>query len=417
MITKMRKFSQRLTPVVMAQAFGLLCGLAGVKLISRFVPPDVLGDYGIFLSFTTLGMWVVHTGLIKYVSRHWAAAPDKPALSRVVLRHWWGKSPWIVLCTVGAAQAISWLTGNAPWGLLLPLFIVISLLSLVAMAQAALQTNREHWSDLAVSATGSLTRTFAPLILFLVLGGAVGLYAGFSIHAIFTLLVASWILRKYVSKNPTTRVRLELDRIYTGPYFTMLSLAGWALTGTNRWIVAGFFGDVEAGYFMLASNMVLIVPTIIGTIFIQMFQPGFFALGDSGNHDASLQLARRVDRVAAGFGVISIVGILLLHLVMPWLVGPLVHETYGASLAWIVPVGCFSVATITGQYYHSMLLAARKERACAPVDLTAASLLIMGSTLAALAGRSIFMQWLMITPLIPWLVTRSLARHYYFKRS
>jgi O-antigen/teichoic acid export membrane protein len=417
MIIKYREFLQRLTPVVLTQTAGLTCGVVGVKVASRYVPPDVLGDYGIFMSFTTLGMWVVHAGLIKYVGRHWAATESKPALLRQMVQLWFDKLPWIVLGSIGAALSIGQLTGNPTWGLFPSLLIITGVLSLVAMGQTALQVNREHWTDFGVSATGSVTRTFLPLTLFLVIGGAAGLYAGLTFHILIGLGMVAWVMRRHW-RAPRNRELSspQVKEIYTGPYFTFLAMAAWILTGVNRWVIAGFFGDIEAGYFTLASNIALIVPTFAGTVFTQMFQPGFYALGDDDQPMNRNRLSRRVDLVAAGFFAVSLTGVLALHTIMPWLIGPLVHVNYSTALQWIVPVGFFGIAIITGQYFHSMLMAARKERACAPVDLTAATLLILGSVFAAMVGQTTFMQWLMITPLIPWLVTRPLARHFYFKR-
>jgi O-antigen/teichoic acid export membrane protein len=416
MFSSLQQVRARLVPIISGQALGLLCGIIGVRLTSSLVAPADYGRYGVFLSFTTLGMWVVHAGLIKYVSRHWAAAPAKAHLLRAILRQWQRKLPWLTLGAIGASVAIGRLTSLSPWIMLAPLFLVISLLSLAALAQAALQAAREHWRDFSVSATGSVSRTFAPLLLFLALGSAAGLYLGFCLHAVLTLIAGSVMMRRHLKPSATAAgSQPVVDQIYTGPLFTFLSLAGWVLAGTNRWITASFFGDVQAGYFMLASNMVIIVPSLIGTSVLQLFQPDLFRMGDHDTADSLRPLARRVDQVAAGFCGTSLLGVLALHAVMPWLVGPLVHKTYLAALIWIIPVGCFGVATMTGHYYQIMLMAARRERACAPVDITTASIFIAGSTLAALGGQTAFMHWLMLTPAIPWLVTRPLARRYYFK--
>jgi len=58
------------------------------------------------------------------------------------------------------------------------------------------------------------------------------------------------------------------------------------------------------------------------------------------------------------------------------------------------------------------LLAARMEKSCAPVDLTTAGILIGGSVIAAFGGKDVFTRWLLYTPLIPWIVTRTLARKF-----
>lgn len=410
---KHRDFVKRLTPVVLAQVAGLACGVIGVKLSSRFVPPDVLGDYGIFMSFTTLGMWVVHAGLIKYVSRHWAAETAKPALLHRMLRLWFEKLRWVLLSSIAASLAITHLTGNAPWAVFGPLIIIASVLSLIAMGQTALQVNREHWADFRVSATGSLTRTFLPLLCFIALGRAAGLYAGLTLHALVGLGMVAWAFhRHWRNADRATAAPIAVNEIYLGPYFTMLALADWALAGVNRWIVAGTFGNFEAGYFTLAGNIAVILPIFAGTVLKQMFQPGFFALGDALEPAKRRLLARRVDEVNGAFCALAIGGVLVLHLLMPWLVGPLVNERYSAALRWIVPAGFFSTAVIAGQFYHTMLLAARREKFCAAVDLTGAVILIGGGALAAQFGEDAFARWLMFTPLIPWLVSRPLARHF-----
>jgi hypothetical protein len=91
-------------------------------------------------------------------------------------------------------------------------------------------------------------------------------------------------------------------------------------------------------------------------------------------------------------------------------VGPLIHPDYRAALPWILPAGWFGVALITLQFYQTLLLAGKCERACGPVELTTAVVLVGGSLIAATGGASWFSRWLLVTPLVPWLVTRPMAR-------
>lgn len=404
-----RDFVQRLTPVVLAQVAGLACGIIGIKLTSRFVPPDALGQYGVFMSFTTIGMWVVHAGLIKYVSRHWAAESDKPALFRQMLRLWRAKLPWLVGAAVAATIAILSLTTQVSVIVFIPLLVCAAALSLAAMGTTALQVNREHWRDCAISASGSVTRTFLPLGCFLLIG-AQGLYAGLTLHTLVGLGLVAWVFRAHWRVRPSPKP-LDVAPVYLGPAFTLIALSDWALSGVNRWIVAGNFGSVEAGFFTLAGNIAVILPIFAGTVLKQLFQPSLFALGDRHNPGALQQLLARVDQVAAIFAALAVVGVLVLHLIMPWLVGPLVDQRYGAALPWIVPAGFFSVAIITGQFYHLLLLAAKRESHCAVVDLTGAGVLIGGGAITALWHQDAFRWWLLVTPVLPWLINRPLARY------
>jgi hypothetical protein len=258
-------------------------------------------------------------------------------------------------------------------------------------------------------------RTFTAPALFLI-AGASGLPWGFCVHAALAAALGAWFLRSSRATTPPTAAHAPLTPLYDGAFFTVLALAGWALTGANRWIVAWRFGDYAAGLFTLAGNAALIAPSVLGTIFLQYFQPNFFALGDRATTDASArpQLARDVDRAALGYTAVAAFAVATLTAISPWLVGPLISETYRAALVWILPAGCFGVAAGTGLFYHSLLLSGRREAACGLVDLTHIATLIGGSLVASAISPSAFRLWLMFTPAVPWLVARPLARRYFF---
>ena len=61
--------------------------------------------------------------------------------------------------------------------------------------------------------------------------------------------------------------------------------------------------------------------------------------------------------------------------------------------------------------YHLLLLAAKRENHCAVVDLTGAGVLIGGGAITALWHQDAFTLWLLVTPALPWLINRPLARH------
>ena len=399
----------RLAPITLAQIVGLTCGLAGVKIVTQLVPPTDYGTFGVFLTFTPLGMWVVHAGLIKFVYRHWAAAPDRAALLREVTRAALRKTRWLLL----AAAAAAVMMGGRSWlGVFPAVFFAAVLLSGGAFAQAALQAAREHWRDLAVSSTGSVTRSFLPPLLYAAAGGSMmALYAGFCFHAFALAAAGAWALRRYWRTGaPATR---SLTAVYDGPLFTVLAVTGWVVAGSNRWIMVLFFGPTATGFFALAGNLALLVTAMLGTIFLQFFQPGFFASASEEPAQRSA-LARRVDQVALASALIALFGLAAVRLVAPYLIGSFISENYRPALEWLIPAGCFAVAVATGLFYHSLLLAGKRERTCGRVELTAAAVLVAGSLAAASAGELWFLRWLTITPIIPWIVNRPLARRYFF---
>ena len=402
-------FRDRLLPIVLCQTVGLGCGLAGVKLTTHLIAPADYGAYGVFLTFTPLGIWVVHVGVIKYLGRYWASTTNKADLLRNVLFSSFRKLPWLALATFAASLT---LTGHtlAVWPLL---FVGAALLSIASLTQTALQAERSHWSDFAVSTTASLTRSFVPPLLYAAGGSLLALESGYCLHTLAFAAAGLWCQRVYLRKTPTPP--RPLDSIYEGPLFVSLAIAGWAAGAMNRWMMAAFFGPLMAGYFTLASNLSIIVTGMLSLIFVQFFQPSFFAAA-SEETSARLKLASRVDRVAASYWALAMLGIVLLHLAAPLLVGRLISENYRGALGWLLPAGSFGIALSTGQFFHVMLLAGKREKGCGPVDFTAFAVLAAGCLIAALAGEEWFWRWLTVSPLIPWIVNRPLARHYYFRQ-
>lgn len=407
--------ARRLPPILLAQATGFACGAAGIAIASRLVAPEDYGAYGVFLTLVPLGITVIHAGLVKCVARHWAASEDRAGLLREVYRAALRKLPLLAVATLIGA----WLApgmGARWWSAWPLLFIASALASASWLGQTALQAGREHWRDFGVSAAGSLTRSFAPPLLYAVAGGAlVALQAGFVAHALAAALAAGWalrhVLRRQGAGGPS---RAQLPPVYDGPLFIVLAIAVWALTAVNRWIVAGFFGAEAAGYFTLAGNIAVIVTGMMGVVFTQYWQPVIFAM-PSETPPERRALASNMDIVALAYTLCGVAGAGFLHVAAPWLTGSVISLKYTGALGMIAPAGCFGVAVVTGQFYHMLLLAARKERACAAADLGGAAVLVLGSVIAAFAGgETVFWRWLLVSPLVPWLVNRTLARRALF---
>lgn len=407
--------SFRLLPILIAQAFGVACGVAGVKLNSQLLAPEILGFYGVFLSLTPLGLWVVHAGLIKFVGREWAATRRRPELLRQALGVWGRRLVWLALLAIPAAVALAQIGGASAPAAWLALFPAAALLAVGGLAQSALQAERAHWRDCGVSGCGSAARTFAPLAVFAFGGGTIhALWTGFGLYALIFAAAGALALRRYWTSVDTSAEPTRFGSAYAGTWFIVIATAGWILSAVNRWLVAICFGDTEAGYFTLAGGAALVISATLGAVFVQFFQPGFFVLGDEGNDFG--RLARRVDSAALGYVLTAFIAIGGFALVSPWLIGPLIDERYRAALPWILPAGCFGVATLTTGFYQSLLMAGRCEKACGPVELITAAVLALGCVISALLGKSWFAQWLMITPIVPWILTRPLARHYLFRQ-
>lgn len=398
----------RLTPIALSQAIGLACGVTGATIASHWITPADYGAFGLFLACAPLGMWVVHAGLLKGVSRQWASSTDRPALLREALTEGARRLPWLALATAVAACFLDRSHWLSSW---LALFVASTLLSCGSLAQIALQAVRRHWADLAVSAAGSISRTFLPLLLYIGLNASVtSLQLGFVGHACLLAFTGGLLLKTLPASRTSSPRILQLDTVYRGSLFLVLAIAAWSLSGATRWIAAGYFDGDTVGYFTFATNLAVIATGMPGIIATQYAQPGLFAAPHVARENR-LALARRVDRIALVYTAVSIAAVFSFWIGTPWLVGSLIGRAYEPALDYLASACGFGMAVQTAQFYHLLLLAGKRERACGPVDLLTSALLIAGAIVsAALKGEDGFLIWLGASPLTVWLITRPFAR-------
>jgi len=396
----------RLLPILAAQAVGLLCGIAGVRLTSRFVDPADYGAYGIFMSLAPLGPYVVFAGVVRFLARHWQDSPARPALLRAVLVAALRKTPWLA---GAAAVAGVILSPDEPVRYAALLFGGAFLAGLTQLAQAALQAARDHWRDFAVAGAASIARSFGPPLLYAATGaGLLALQAGYVVHALVGAGLGAVVLWRWAGSAAPAPASVALPPTYEGTQFMLLAVAAWVAQAVNRWAVAWAHGAEPAGYFTLAGNVGLILPTILAAVLGQFRQPHWYAT-DTGDPAALARLRRDVDRVAAGFTAGALVLSALLHLAMPRLIGPLVDARYLPAVDYVFATGAATTALLVAGYFHTLLIAARREDACLVPDLTGGVVFFAGSLAAAGTGLAVFKTWLALSPLVPWVVNRTLA--------
>lgn len=397
---------ERLLPILLAQATGLACGIIGVRLTSSLVAPADYGIYGVFVTLAPLGATVVFAGLVKFVSRHWQDCANRPQLVREVISAGGRKIVWLAAACAAVTAAMS---PGQPWRYGAFLFASATLLTAMQLGQSALQASREHWRDLGVSAAASVSRSFAPPLLYAATGwGLAALLAGFSAHALVGALFAAGALRRWW-RSTGGRAEPVLTTEYDGARFVVLAIAAWVVAGLYRWIVAWRFGSETAGYFTLATNVGGILPTMLGGMLLLFYQPQWFA-APIDTPEARRRVFDWIDRVAFGFSVLGSVAAVGVHLLMPLLIGPLVSERYVDASVFVLATGCAASAVMIGNYYHAGLIAVHRERACTHVDLSGAACLVVGALVGASLGLEWLTRWLIVSPLVPWLVNRTLAR-------
>lgn len=389
---------------------GFICGLVGIRLNSHWLPPEVMGAYGLFLSFAPFGLLVVHAGTMRYIERHWAACPDRQALRASVFNTWLRRLPWLGAAAILGGAAIDqlapgqWLMASA--GLL----ITLPLLPLMGFGQAALQAQQSHWRDLAGVSVSSTSRTLFGPLAFVAGGGVVaGLWLGFALHAMLAAVVAGLLVARFVTPAREGTSAEGIPAVYRGPLFIGLAVSSWVLAGLNRWVVAGFHGEVQAGYFSLLGGAAMILPGMLSNAVIQFVRPGFIRLGDEG-HEGRVTLKRRVDLVAAVYLILGLGVAAGLALAGPWLIGPLIDPAYEGGLSWLGPAGCFGVTLGLVAIFSTTLNAAQRESANGPAVLGTGVLLMVAVTTAGAMGLAELRGVLLLSPLVPALFTRTLAR-------
>lgn len=396
----------RALPIMLTQAVGLAAGLIGIRLTSQWVAPEDHGPYSLLVSLVPLGHGVVMAGALKALSREWATTQNRRGLLGEIAclgrRQW----PWLAVGAMLAGLAVSprqiiWL---AP-----AIFVIAGLHIVIQMTQLTRQADRLHWQDFGLTVMMASLRSIAPPVLYLFTGwGLPALVSGFSLQSVVLTALCLWLLHADWRRS-TDAGPVRISASYSGKLFVALASVSLLLQTSNRWIALHFFTPEVGGYFGLALNAAAIAPTILGTIALQYCQPDWFGREHHGREDR-LKLLRSVDRVALTFAILAIGATLLLHALLPWLIGPLIAPLYAPTAEFVAPAGCFVVAFTTGYFFHAALLAARREKACGPADFWGAAVLVAGSVTAALVGKDAFRAWLVAAPVVPWLVNRSLAR-------
>ena len=107
MLPSLEEIRTRLLPIALGQVIGMGCGVIGVKISSYLVAPADYGQYGLFLTATPLGMWVVHAGLIKFTASYWGKTHNRTRLLHEMRPAFARKLPWLALATATVALIIA----------------------------------------------------------------------------------------------------------------------------------------------------------------------------------------------------------------------------------------------------------------------------------------------------------------------
>jgi O-antigen/teichoic acid export membrane protein len=255
---------------------------------------------------------------------------------------------------------------------------------LAQLGHAALQAEERYWAHFALSAFGSVTRSFLPLALVALSGATLAvLGSGFLAHAALWALAAGWLLRpawhRPTALAPATDSPAAFVQIFMG-----VGACGWIAATAPRWIAAEVLTPAHTGFFILAGNLSMIVPAAVTLIGQSYSFPPLFAAARAGALRNKLE-AMNTRTVLAAM-VIGQLGVLTLAWAGPQLIGTIIHPRYAPATDWLLATGGATLATVSSSFYCNLLVAGERQRCCLPLMLASALFRIALPVAAAMTG-------------------------------
>ncbi len=398
---------RRLLVIALNQGATLLFGILGIRLVSYVVEERVFGAYGLYLTLTQVGLLLTHSGLINHASRYWQREHEhaRTYLS-FLLKVAWRKTLLLAGLLALASIVMSFWQRTWVWIELLPLLLLSNLgIALFSLASLVLNAGERHRTLLAINVLASGARAVLPVGVALLFGATLlNLSGGFALHAVLVIgmilvLFKTSGLSVHAEPGAADKWRQELRDF--GRPFIWMGVGGWLLQFADRWTVAFFFGEHQAGVFNLASNIASMVPALVCGMLMQRVFPAIFRASDQARTEADWRrLARRCDQATLLFLGVTLGGLAALHLVGPYLVGWLVSARYAPCMPLLVPAGMGAVAMQTNQFQYLLLQGQHNSSAMVRVMLILATIRTIGTVAAAAVSWTVLLGWLLVSSLV-----------------
>jgi O-antigen/teichoic acid export membrane protein len=414
---------RRLLPIALNQVATVVFGMVGVSLISHIVPNAVFGSYALFLTLTSFGQLLTHSGLINHATRYWQREHlAAGAYARFLLTQTWRRGlplAGLLLFVSGfqaATRGVIWLE---LWPLLFAGNLVLAVSGLAAMM---LNAGERHWAVFTLNALAAAARALLPAGLALAFGATLlVLSSGFALHAA-AVAIAILCLFSGLSwsgqTDPGLEARWHTELREFGRPFVWMGVGSWLLLNADRWVVGVRFGEVQLGTFTLASNIASIIPNMVCAGMLQWVFPAVFRQADAARSTKDWRkLARRCDQFTLLFLAVTVSGLLCLKFLSPFLVPWLISRKYAPGLPYLLPAGLAAAATQVNQFQYLLLQGQHDSNSMVRVMVLLASIRTAGSILAAWISWPVFLGWLMVSTLLVSLLGRARIQHLAFQKA
>ena len=394
-------------PLGLSQVIGIGCGLGAVAWVTRLVPPTVMADYGLWLSFATLGAWVVHAGWQLDTTRFWARTPDRTAYRTIVARGIGRQLPLLALACLVAGGVLATTEGRGVFWWLVPgLFAANIGFTAFTWGLKALQADRQHGRQCVVNAVHSLGRSFLPLVGASLAGAsALVLSSGYVVAVLIAGGAALLLLNWHSPDTADLPAGRPIDPRDLRPAAWSGAL-DWLLQVVNRWIAILILGELTGGFFVLATNLAMLAPNFAGGVVNAAYAPRIFA------KQTTTTTLRVADESAVLVGVSATLAVLALHGLAPVLVGNLIGAPYESAISWIAPIGLFATGLVIGNQYQNLLQAHGLYAHAKRLRLGLTIVALLGGGITATVGETWFAGWLMAFPVASVIAERQWARQW-----
>lgn len=397
---------RRLIPVFLNQSTAVILGLIGVKLISKYVEPELNRSFNLFVTLTPIGYLVTHSGLLNHAVRYWqreSSGTYARFLWDQSVARLWHLAPLIaIICAAMAVRdgKMIWLWAMFPLGLVSNFAMILQ-----SIALGMLTADKRLWRAWMVNLLAGLARVGLPVGLGLMAGMSfLTLGFGYALHSAIVIgLVLSLFRSGSGAPAPTSelagRWKQEL-RDYGRP-FLWLGVGGWILQFADRLVVDHFFDVTQSGLFGYAANIGLMIPLLASGGVMQLAFPRIFRQSDQARTlDDWKRIARQCDGATAAFVGLTLVGLFLFAWIGPWLVGPLIDSSYERSIAMVLPAGLGAAALHINQFYCLLFQGRHNSAALVKAILLISALKTLGSIVAASISWDALIYWLMLSFLL-----------------
>lgn len=330
--------------VATGQAFVVLGGLVGIKVLTSLLTPSDYGLLTLGLTFTALSQQVWAGPLLQALARN--VSPLKQ-LGRLDVLIATGR---VACLGLASAQTLVLGAGICAAAVLFDLDVHLRNVLLLGALLAAIQATfdiaqgvrgqlRQRRAVALRQGTFTLARPLCAAAVVMMCGaGANWAMLGIiTATAAFTVLDSKWMAGLTAGAKHSTELARDVVR-FAVPYVGW-GLMSWGVTAGDRWILQVTNNGDLVGLYAVAIQIGTIIPRVMGSLINTFLAPILCEIAGSGKERNSVQRAVAINAVAiALFAACGAIGALAMAL----LSGPLVtmltgpgYEQIAAVLPWL----------------------------------------------------------------------------------